>query len=485
MLCGYDASAQTDISAGKVSGTWTFVNSPYHVNGEITVPNGETLTIEPGVAVIFSGHYKLNVQGRLLAVGTQEDTITFTSQDSQAGWHGIRFDNTASTNDSSKIIYCRLENGKANIGTDNDRCGGAIFIINFKKVFISNCLIDSNMSNGNPDATGGGGIALLSASPTITHCEFKANTSVFGTAIVIWSSSKALITENHFHDNNGHGTINIGAGSAPLLMNNIIENNHSTQHGIVHFSNGSGKTVLINNTIVNNTCAGQGGAIFVDDGSAPLLMNNIIYGNTPAPLQLTVSSKLDFVHCLIEGGQNGFTGAAFLGTCQNCFDSNPLFLSSTDFHLQDASPCIGAGADSILVSKKWYYAPVLDWEGNRRPNPVHSHPDIGAFESSIGDPLSDVDEGPAGPPSRIQLYQNYPNPFNPTTVIGYSIVHGYPVNLKVYDVLGREIAVLVRAVVPAGYHEVEFSAGNLAGGVYFYRIEAGSSNQTGKMLLVR
>jgi predicted outer membrane repeat protein len=479
------ASAQTDIPAGNVGGTWTHSNSPYQVTGEITIPNGETLTIEPGVVVVFSGHYKLNVQGRLLAVGTKEDTIVFTSQDPQVGWHGIRFDNTGGTNDSSKIIYCRLENGKANSGTDYDRCGGAIFIMNFKKVLISNCLIDSNMSNGNMDTTGGGGIALLGASPTITHCEFKANASVFGTAMVIWSSSKPSMTGNHFHDNTGHGTINIGAGSAPLLMNNLIENNHSPAHGIVHFSNGSGKAVLMNNTIVNNTCSGQGGAIFVDDGSSPLLMNDIVYGNEPAQLQLTVSSKLDFVHCLIEGGQNGFTGAPFSGTFQDCIDSNPLFLNSNDFQIQAASPCIGAGADSILVSKKWYYAPVMDFEENPRPNPVNSPPDIGAFESPLGGPLSDVDEVPTRLPGRIQLYPNYPNPFNPTTVIGYNIDHGGPVNLKVYDVLGREVAALVGSVVPAGYHEVEFSAENLAGGVYFCRIEAESCRRTRKMLLVR
>lgn len=49
--------AQTVIPAGNVSGSWTFANTPYHIYGEITIPNGETLTIEPGVDVIFTGHY--------------------------------------------------------------------------------------------------------------------------------------------------------------------------------------------------------------------------------------------------------------------------------------------------------------------------------------------------------------------------------------------------------------------------------------------
>ena len=70
--------AQTSIPAGNVSGTWTLAGSPYQINGEITIPNASTLTIEPGVLVEFQGHYKLNVQGRLLAVATVADTITFS-----------------------------------------------------------------------------------------------------------------------------------------------------------------------------------------------------------------------------------------------------------------------------------------------------------------------------------------------------------------------------------------------------------------------
>ena len=64
---------QTFITAGDVSGTWTSANSPYKILGEITIPNNETLTIEPGVNVIFLGHYKFNVQGRVIAIGTLSD----------------------------------------------------------------------------------------------------------------------------------------------------------------------------------------------------------------------------------------------------------------------------------------------------------------------------------------------------------------------------------------------------------------------------
>jgi hypothetical protein len=476
--------AQTDIPAGNVSGIWARSGSPFRVNGDITIPNGQTLTIEPGVNVVFTGHYKFNVQGRLLAIGTEQDTITFTAQDTSAGWHSIRFQSTPSTNDTSKIIYCRLEYGKANTGNDYDRCGGAIFILNFSKVIISNCLIVFNMSSGNMDTTGGGGIGLLMASPLITNCEFNSNGSVFGTAMVVWASSNARIWNNHFHHHNGHGTVNIGDGSTPTLINNLFDHNTTPQHGIIHFSNASGKAALINNTIVYNTCS-TGGVIYDDDASAPIFINNIIYGNTPAELNLNVSANLSFIQCLIKGGKDGFTGSTFTGVYQNCIDADPQFVDSNDFHLQNSSPCIGTGIDSVHISPKWYYAPAADFEGNSRPNPEGSLPDIGAFENASGSLMTGINEKQKIIPDGFRLYQNYPNPFNPTTKIGFSLPSAYRVRINVFNILGSEIATLFDGDAPAGFHEVEFTAGSLTSGIYFYTIKAGSFTQIKKMLLLR
>lgn len=83
------------------------------------------------------------------------------------------------------------------------------------------------------------------------------------------------------------------------------------------------------------------------------------------------------------------------------------------------------------------------------------------------------------------LSQNYPNPFNPSTVIGYQLPAAGNVTLKVYDLLGREIASLVNEEKPAGEYEVEFNAGGLSSGVYFYRLKAGENVETKKMLLIR
>ncbi len=110
------------------------------------------------------------------------------------------------------------------------------------------------------------------------------------------------------------------------------------------------------------------------------------------------------------------------------------------------------------------------------------------------DPVS-VETNDTETPYEFELAQNYPNPFNPTTVIGYQLPVNGQVTLKVYDILGREVATLVNEYKPAGIYEVEFSAkagstsgGNassLTSGIYFYQLRVGNYTDTKTMVLLR
>jgi hypothetical protein len=86
---------------------------------------------------------------------------------------------------------------------------------------------------------------------------------------------------------------------------------------------------------------------------------------------------------------------------------------------------------------------------------------------------------------RYELSQNYPNPFNPTTRIKYELKEAGFVSLKVFDMLGREVATLLNERRSAGSYEVTFNAANAASGIYFYRLDAGTFSQTKKMVLVK
>ncbi|MDR9417343.1 alpha-amylase family glycosyl hydrolase [Gracilimonas sp.] len=88
-------------------------------------------------------------------------------------------------------------------------------------------------------------------------------------------------------------------------------------------------------------------------------------------------------------------------------------------------------------------------------------------------------------PTEFQLKQNYPNPFNPSTVISYQLAGGSEVSLKVYDMLGREVATLVNERKSAGSYQVHFDASNLSSSMYIYRLQAGGKVFTQKMMLIK
>jgi predicted GH43/DUF377 family glycosyl hydrolase len=91
----------------------------------------------------------------------------------------------------------------------------------------------------------------------------------------------------------------------------------------------------------------------------------------------------------------------------------------------------------------------------------------------------------SGTPLKFKLSQNYPNPFNPSTKINFAIPQTSFVNLTVYNVLGEEVATLVNETKAPGNYEVNFNAVNLTSGIYFYKLQTGSFNETKKMILIK
>jgi len=122
----------------------------------------------------------------------------------------------------------------------------------------------------------------------------------------------------------------------------------------------------------------------------------------------------------------------------------------------------------MSVAKKWY------------DNVVIATSYIGPMMST-----TDIKETLENLVDNFQLFQNYPNPFNPTTKISWHSPIGSWQTLKIYDLLGNEIATLVNEEKPVGSYEVEFNASNLPSGVYFYRLQADSFKQIKKMILIK
>ena len=104
----------------------------------------------------------------------------------------------------------------------------------------------------------------------------------------------------------------------------------------------------------------------------------------------------------------------------------------------------------------------------------------GLWVRSISDMITSVKTVVSASPTEFSLEQNYPNPFNPATTINYSVPKSGLVTIKVYDILGRELANLVNEQKNAGSYSIQFNAAKLASGVYFYRMQAEPSGGSGQ-----
>ncbi|MCD4735613.1 MAG: hypothetical protein K8R53_06185, partial [Bacteroidales bacterium] len=325
------------------------------VTGDVTVDNGATLTVEAGTLVKANNYTQINIKGTLLAVGTNESKITFTKSQSNR-WDAIRFFNTGSSNDSSKIIHCILEHAQGEL---NSGYGGPVCVVNFNKLIISDCIFRYNGFSGGASALDCG------------NCEF-------------------LVKNNIFHNNKGGGgpAISCGNNANVRFINNVMHDNQADNYGGAMYIESS-QPVLINNTICNNSVSSEdetkGGGLYLN--CAPVVVrNNIIYGNTTkgTPNQVYISYDgydPDFYYCDIEGGKDAFTGEGsgenYHGNYEHNIVADPQFTGTGDFpyQLSLSSPCHNTGDPGTTTADVGMY----DAAGN--PRIRNGRIDIGAFEA--------------------------------------------------------------------------------------------------------
>ncbi|MEW6557182.1 MAG: carboxypeptidase regulatory-like domain-containing protein [Elusimicrobiota bacterium] len=204
----------TDVS-GSVSGNWTVAGSPYIVTGDITVENGTTLTIDPGVVVKFNTGTGMTIYGLLQAIGTADNPIYFTSvNDNSVGgvtgtgnpvvgsWKDIYFDSYNNDLSSCRLEYCIIKYGGGGSAGNIHICAN---YYNNAKPVISSCTV-SNSSNYGIYMNRSGG---KSAIPTISYCTIKDNSSY---AIYITCPHSSIFSGLTF-SNNGYNAVGITAAA--------------------------------------------------------------------------------------------------------------------------------------------------------------------------------------------------------------------------------------------------------------------------------
>ena len=109
----------------------------------------------------------------------------------------------------------------------------------------------------------------------------------------------------------------------------------------------------------------------------------------------------------------------------------------------------------------------------------------GVWRRPLSEMITSVERVSTDLPTNFSLSQNYPNPFNPVTTIQFSLPSKSFASLKIFDVLGKEVTILISEKLPAGEYSRQWNGAGLPSGVYFYRLQAGSITETKKLVLLR
>jgi hypothetical protein len=439
-----DESAPSACTAGPHGGeitadqTWCAADSPHIVGETLTVAVGAVLTIEAGAEVRVADYAAIDVLGRLEAPGTDASPITFTAKDSQ--WRGLAF---AGGSASGLLRHVTVRRGGLLNPTVGSYAEVTAYNVSPGQVLLEDSLVtevpvwnsghvfginvmDSNfvMSGttvsgagccGDDTAvsiSGAGAVATLSRNTftgnpgttlkvsgagqaTISHNDFHGNSLAMSVA-----GDNVLVENNQIYDNGGssdpRGGIRVGGGS-PTIIGNVLRNNRINDNGAI--SVGSGSPLLINNVIVGNHADYRCSAIYIQQGSAPVFRHTTIAGNDGGDgsaicmagqyagaqfyntiiadeavgVQFAWPGSLEMHNTLWDNVTTKTGGDA--GTLTEVASIYGKALFDLDgYHLTRNSRAIGLGADVGVET---------DIDGEARPSPAGSAPDIGADEYPV------------------------------------------------------------------------------------------------------
>ncbi|NMB63291.1 MAG: hypothetical protein GYA16_00305, partial [Spirochaetes bacterium] len=286
---------QTIIKPGNISGIWTKKTSPYIIKGDINIPAGKALIITPGVVVRFDGPYLLNVQGSLMARGTEKDSIVFTVTDTTGikskkryGWNGIHFDRRPITWDTTyfrmpddemlrKLIMQYIEEGKIDTMaricislTINDAVNDATLADSifrgqqFSELTFCHFEFGTAMGRKQPYVFGGAVYIYRYSNLLIQHCTFENNFAYAGGAVYCKEAAPVLI-RNHLRKCRAQssGGAMVFVHSEPILVNNLISDNNADFNGggILFYES---YPCMVNNRVFRNQAKNSGGGMFCE-----------------------------------------------------------------------------------------------------------------------------------------------------------------------------------------------------------------------------
>jgi hypothetical protein len=425
--------------------------------------NGDTVVIYPGTYfenIIFRGK-NIVVTSRFYETGDLsfiQSTVINGSQPSHTDTAScvliINHEDTTAILQGFTITGGQGTRWLDEHGSGTYREGGGILIALSAPIIRYNLIINNKASNtSGVTSAGGGGIRAGDGNPKILNNVITTNEGRYGAGVVL--NFTGAIVKNNIITNNSGGQ---DYGGGALWMNH----------------DGSTSKIIENNTIAGNKTL----AVYVWQG-ASIIRNSIIWADSTSSAK-QIGVKAGGPTVTYSNVQGGWTGTGNIS-------SNAQFADSS-FHLSSTSLCIDAGDTASIFNdvENPSLPGIARWpsqDGLR--NDIGAYGGPGASELPFFSAPTEVTSPPTYHPIEFRLDQNYPNPFNPSTTITFSVGTYSHTSLRVYDLLGREVATIFSGELPAGSYTKQWNAKNCPSGVYFCQLQADSFTETKKLILLR
>ncbi len=337
--------------------------------------NGDTIVVHPG-------RYKENllVDGKNIYIYSEFQNV----KDSTL------LKNTIIDGDSSANAFILKNfNGEVNgftIERGLSNYGAGLYVFSGNNPIIRNCIIQKNVGTGD---ICGHGVVLKANNGLLENCIIRNNWGRKHTVIV---TGQSIFRNSNVYNNTAWEESNVVISSPSSIYNVLIH--HNVGGGLKVWPGGD-TAKIFNLTIAFNTQFGIWvWGLNTTNNTTSKISNSIIYGNTTNNIILTQSgapaqTRLEIDNCIVQGGAAGIVTNAYnlLQYGNNNINANPNFISDWDLHLNKTSPAIGKGKNVVSFSNFSHTIFPFDYDGNPRPNPVGSTPDIGAYENILGTPI--------------------------------------------------------------------------------------------------
>jgi hypothetical protein len=416
--------------SGQLNGV--LVSDVYNVGGDIEVNIDDTLIIMEGTILKFCENVKFNINGLLIANGSETDSIIFTANNISKPWTGIKFSSSSNNNSClsfCKVSYCddgaiEINNSGPSISnstisynyfySDGQESGAAgIHLINsnsiIKKVEIYNNELKYISYFSSYYHRGAGGVACRGGSPTLINLSIHNNTSeddcCGAGGIVCNDNSQLTLTNCIIYSNIGRYGGGLGCQTSGLkIYNSTIVKNNAISGGGIYISVSDPE--IINSIITENMASSSGHEIYFGCSVSTTPNPSIQFCNFGLLEDSDVAAESSCGETIPYFLQNITTNI----NGDNCdpyynIALSPDFIDITndDFELDSNSPCIDAGSNSYITIDYDYNYNIRIWQGN-----IDSIVDIGAYEyNSV--PYTNIENAIT---QNIELFKVFPNPFS-------------------------------------------------------------------------